>query len=195
MMRYRDLKKDILTKLELELPKKYSYHSIFHVKDVLNACIAIGRLEKVKSDDLILLKTAALFHDSGFIYGPANHEEKSCEIAREILPDYSYASHQIEKICGMIRATKIPQNPKNHLEEILADADLDYLGRDDFFEIATLLYQELLISGTIQNETEWNKLQVKFFENHHYFTKTSEKLRNKGKEKNLLSIKAKLHLL
>ena len=33
-------------------------------------------------------------------------------------------------------ATKIPQTPLTKLEEIICDADLDYLGREDFFEIS-----------------------------------------------------------
>lgn len=190
-MEYRAIKNVILQKLEKELPKKYFYHSIAHTKSVLNACIAIGRLERVKSQDLVLLKTAALFHDAGFISGPKDHEQRSCELAKEMLPQYDYSAGQIESICGMIMATKIPQSPKTHLEKVLADADLDYLGRPDFFQISDLLYRELLASGIVKNEQEWNLLQVKFFESHHYFTETSIKLRHKGKEKNLKLIKAK----
>lgn len=192
MMRYRDVKNFILEKLERELSAEYTYHSINHVEDVLNAAIAIGRLEKISPRDLTLLKTAALFHDAGFLEGPVNHEERSCEEAKKILPKYGYSSAEIDTICGMIRATRIPQSPNTHLEEILADADLDYLGRKDFFEISDLLYQEFLTTGVIHNENEWNRLQVKFFESHDYFTETSKKLRQKGKEKNLNKIKTKL---
>lgn len=191
-MKYGEVKNFILDKLRRELPSKYTYHSINHVEDVLNAAIAIGRLEKVNSEELTLLKTAALFHDSGFLEGPENHEERSCKKAKSILPEYGYSSVDIDTICGMIRATRIPQSPKTHLEEILADADLDYLGRDDFFEIADLLYKELQTTGVIRNEEEWNRLQIKFFESHDYFTETSKKLRQEGKEINLKKIKAKL---
>lgn len=191
-MQYPALKKFILHKLKTELPKEYTYHSLAHTKDVLNSSIALGRLENLKGKDLVLLKTAALLHDVGYIFGAKDHEEKSCEIAKELLPGYHYTERQIQKICGMIRATKIPQNPKNNTEKILADADLDYLGRDDFFEISDLLFQEFLAAGIVENEKEWNNIQVKFFESHHYFTDTSLKLRQKGKEKNLIEIKAKL---
>lgn len=192
MIQYGSLKKAILEKLHRELPAQYTYHSPAHIKDVLNASIAIGRLEKVTGKELTLLKTAALFHDSGFIFGSENHEKKSCEIVRDFLPEYGYAADDIERICGMIMATKIPQRPTNHLEEILADADLDYLGRSDFFEISELLYREFLEAEVVKNDKEWNRLQVKFFESHHYFTETSKKLRQKGKEQNLLRIKEKL---
>lgn len=191
-MKYKAIKKFILDKLINELPEYLSYHRIAHVKDVLQASIVIGRREKVNEEDLILLKTAALFHDSGFIYGSTEHEEKSCEIARKYLPDYDYTTGQIEKICGMIMATKLPQRPHNHLEEILADADLDYLGRDDFFIIGDRLFKELVILDIISSEEEWNQLQVNFFKSHQYFTETSKNLRETVKAEHLAIIKSKL---
>ena len=62
----------------------------------------------------------------------------------------------------MIMATKIPQSPRNGLEEIICDADLDYLGRDDFYEIGATLFEELKAYNVLQNEREWNRIQVKF---------------------------------
>ena len=64
-------------------------------------------------------------------------------MAREILPAYGLTRDQIDTICGMIMATRIPQSPSNQLERILCDADLDYLGRDDFYEIGGRLFEEL----------------------------------------------------
>lgn len=191
-MEYRPLKKAILAKLKRELPKEYTYHNLGHTKDVLNISIALGRLENLGSSDLTLLKTAALFHDAGYIFGAENHENRSCEIAKEFLPEYGYSDVEIQTVCTTIMATKIPQNPQNHLGEILADADLDYLGRSDFFKISELLYLEFLVSGKVQNEAEWNRIQIKFFEAHHYFTAASQKLRLEGKLKNLKEIKSKL---
>jgi predicted metal-dependent HD superfamily phosphohydrolase len=158
----------------------------------LDAAIFIAQQEAVNNEGLTLLKTAAVFHDSGFLVGAGDHEKSSCEIAGQYLPEYGYTSRQIEKICGMIMATKLPQTPHNHLEEILADADLDYLGRDDFFTIGNQLYDELAMFGIITNEDDWNRLQIKFFESHHYFTPTSIRLRQQKKQEHLAIIKSKL---
>ena len=49
-------------------------------------------------------------------------------MAKEELPKFGLSEKDIELICGMIMATKIPQNPKTKLEKIIADADLEYLG-------------------------------------------------------------------
>jgi uncharacterized protein len=191
-MQYEQAKEIILKKLENELPQHLSYHSVAHVKDVCNAASEIAASEGITGEDLTLLMTAALFHDSGFLFGAAEHEKKSCEIAKQYLPGLGYTDGQIERICGMIMATKIPQTPHNHLEEILADADLDYLGRDDFFTIGERLYEELAMFGIINNKDDWNRLQVRFLENHHFFTRTAIQSRKAKKEAHLTFIKSQL---
>lgn len=192
-MDYKSVKKTIIDKLKKELPEHLTYHSVSHVQDVMKAAEKIALSEKVNDEEMILIKTAALFHDTGFLFNPKDHEQKSCEIAMEYLPAYGYSEDQIHKIKGMIMATKIPQSPKNKLEEIIADADLDYLGRSDFFSIGDTLYQELKHFGVINNELDWNVLQEKFLQNHVYFTPTSIKKRTKKKLENLTLVKSKLN--
>ena len=92
----------------------------------------------------------------------------------------------------MIFVTEIPHQPKNKLEEIICDADLDYLGRDDFHEIADKLRKELREHGKIKSDRQWDEIQVSFLKQHKYFTKTAIKTRKKGKEKNLKEVLARL---
>lgn len=191
-MEFQHAKKFILHRLKKELPKHLSYHSVEHIKDVFNACKKIASSEGIKGEDLKLLLTAALFHDAGFLVQQKEHETISCEIVREHLPEFGYTNAQIEKICGMIMATRIPQTPNNKLEEILADADLDYLGRDDFFTIGNKLFDELSVYGMLSSEDEWNNLQIKFLEKHHYFTDTAIRLRKEQKDRHLAQIKSKV---
>lgn len=191
-MKFNTAKKFILNKLRNELPPGYSYHNLEHAIDVYDCCEDIAQNEGVEGDDLKLLLTAALFHDSGFIVQEKNHEEISCKIAQENLPNFGYNKTQIDQICKMIIATKIPQNPNNKLEEIIVDADLDYLGRDDFYSIGQRLFYELSMSMGITKK-EWDVIQVEFLENHKYFTQTSNQRRNEKKENYLKEIKAKLN--
>ena len=191
-MQLKEVKKMILAKQKKELPKHLSYHSIDHIKDVYNSSERLGKAENINSEDMTLLLTAALFHDSGFIESSKEHEELSCKIARQYLPQYNYNPIQIDNICGMIMSTKLPQTPLNILEEIICDADLDYLGRDDFFTIGDRLFAELSMYGIINNENDWNKLQISFLEKHHYFTKTSILLRQSKKDEHLYLLKQKI---
>lgn len=179
----------ILAKLRQGLPKERTYHCFSHTLDVYRTVVAIATEEGVQGEDLDLLRTAALYHDSGFLVQDIEHEEASCKLAREALPGFGYTPEQIERVCTMIMATKIPQQPKDLLSRILCDADLDYLGRADFFRIGSTLFSEFKHYGVVDNERAWNELQVRFLEKHQYFTDTSRTMREPVKMRHLREVK------
>jgi predicted metal-dependent HD superfamily phosphohydrolase len=189
-MNYHAAKAFILDKLARELSEKLTYHGLHHTLDVLKATKDLCIKETVTPQQAILLKTAALFHDSGFTISNKDHEELGCKIARSFLPQYNYSNEDIEQICGMIMATKIPQSPQNYLESILCDADLDYLGREDFYQIGNTLFEELKAYEILNNFESWNRLQVNFLEKHTFFTLTSRNRRNPQKRLYLYELKA-----
>lgn len=181
-MQFQKAKSYINGRLRKELPKHLTYHSVAHVKDVYKSAERLAAAEGVKGEDLKLLLTAVMYHDCGFMVQSKDHEKIGCDIVREHLPGFDYTLEQIERICGMIMATRIPQTPHNLLEEIIADADLDYLGRDDFWTIGNKLFEELQMYGIIQTEDEWNALQIRFLDQHHYFTDTAIQTRQPKKD-------------
>jgi uncharacterized protein len=185
----------IISKLRKEIPANLIYHNIEHTCDVYLATEIIAKQENISDNDLALLLTAALYHDSGFLVKAEGHEEESCRIAKEHLPLFGYTTTEIEAICGMIMATRLPQLPLTSLEKILADADLDYLGRDDFFKVGHRLFSEMELAGALGDEVEWNKLQVEFMEKHSYFTQSAINLRQAKKEANIEQIKKLLSKL
>lgn len=181
----------VLSDLLINLAPDLYYHCISHTVDVFISARKIAILEGIGEDDLELLLVAALFHDTGFLVKADGHEEISCQFAQDHLFRIGFNKNQIDLICGMIMATKIPQKPLNKLEEIIADADLDYLGRNDFFTIGDQLFNELQARKVVDNVFDWDQIQIKFLENHQYFTKTSQKSRATQKEKHLQLIKSK----
>jgi class 3 adenylate cyclase/predicted metal-dependent HD superfamily phosphohydrolase len=193
LMHFEQAKTYISNRLKKELPAHLLYHSTGHVQDVYDSAYAIAVEEQLPAGDIQLLLTAAMYHDSGFMIQSKDHERLSCEIAMANLPEFGYTPEQIETICGMIMATQVPQMPQNHLEQIICDADLDYLGRDDFYSIGSNLYKELQWYGVVKTEEEWDRLQVKFLEQHTYFTKTSIARRKPQKDKYLAELKKKLN--
>lgn len=178
--------------LEQRLSDNLYYHSIGHTKDVVKAVERLALLENVTDEGLFLLKSAASYHDAGFVEKYERNEEIGARMAEEVLPNFGYTEKHIEQIKELIYVTEIPHNPKNKLEEIICDADLDYLGRDDFHEIADRLRRELKEHGKIESDRQWDEIQVKFLTAHRYFTQTAIDTRRKKKLENLADIKARL---
>ncbi|MBN7809836.1 HD domain-containing protein [Algoriphagus sp. H41] len=181
--------RDILAKL----PQHLTYHNLGHTAYVLDQAIFLAMQSEVGEKDLELLKLAALFHDTGFIDNPKDHEEKGCKIAESYLSQ-DYSADKLDKIYGMILATKIPQSPKTHLENILADADLEYLGTELFDQIGHTLFQELKHFNPDFTEQAWDELQLVFMQKHHYHTEYCRIHREPKKQENLLKVKKRLGL-
>ncbi len=189
---YAKAERFIHTMLAKKLPKNLHYHSIWHTKDVTAAAERLALMEGIEDEGLFLLKSAASYHDAGFIETYDNNEPIGIQMAHDHLPKFGYSEQQIKRIEALIYATIFPHNPTNHLEEILCDADLDYLGRDDFWEISDKLRRELKEHGKINSDRKWDEIQVNFFNKHRYFTKSSIQLRQEKKDQHLKEIIARL---
>jgi predicted metal-dependent HD superfamily phosphohydrolase len=184
------LKSKVLAELDQHLDPRLTYHCRQHTEDVLQHTERIAIAENIiQPRMLLLMKTAALFHDTGFVDIYVGHEERSCEIMIKELKGFDFDDSEITLMTGMIMATKVPQSPKALHEMVLCDADLDYLGRDDFPVINKRLKNELLAFGFIKDLNEWNELQVNFLSKHRYFTNSSVELREPVKRSHLSSLR------
>ncbi len=181
LIQFTDIQELVLDKLERELPDYLFYHNVKHTVDVVTEVELIGWGEGCTDEEILLLKTAGLFHDAGHTVAYDDHEFHGAVIAREMLPKYNYTSEQIERICSVIMSTKLPPKPTNLLEEIICDSDLDYLGRSDFIPVSNTLFEELKAQNKMGSLNDWNKIQVKFISGHQYFTKTARSLREVNK--------------
>jgi class 3 adenylate cyclase/predicted metal-dependent HD superfamily phosphohydrolase len=180
----------ILNRLKSLLPENMTYHDLPHTLNVEKAALRYANLEGIKGNDLILLQTAVLFHDAGFIKQYEHNEEFATSMAESILPRFGYSEFQIDIVKDIILATKSNIEPKTILEEIMCDADHDYLGRPDYSSIAKKLRSELKDFGTEFSELEWIDFQLNFLENkHHYYTETAQNIRNHGKKARILDLK------
>ncbi len=180
----------ILHRLQNELSPSLCYHCIEHTLDVLEASRRLADSEKIDVEDRILLETASLYHDAGMLNQYKDHESASVLIARETLPGFGYTASDIDHICELIMVTQLPQRPYNHLEQIICDADLDYLGREDFFIHSFKLKLEWELYGVrVTTLAEWFDIQINFLSHHKYFTNSAILLRNDQKLKHLEEIK------
>lgn len=167
-----------------QFSKQLVYHNYQHILDVRKSAEIIGKKEGLTDHELLLVDTAALFHDIGFFKTYDNHEDESIMIVSNHLNEFGYSDQDVKLISQMIDSTKLPQNPQNHLDEILCDADLDNLGRDDFMEIFEQLYIEKK-SFYRFSKNEWYESTLAFIKTHRYFTQSAFDLRNAGLKKNI----------
>jgi len=184
--------------LKTSLPKDLCFHSINHTfGDVLLAAEYLTDSENLSDYQKYLLLIAVLFHDSGYSKVYKHNEVIGVEIARELLSDLDFSQEELDYIERIIIATEVnfqdgypQQNPNDDLlEKIMCDADLDNLGRDDFFDLSVLLIKELESQGSKIDIDIWWKNQYKFLVNHQYFTASQRNRRNEGKAKNILKVK------
>ena len=174
----------VVTMLDTGLSRALTYHNVNHTLDVAVQCLAIAKEEGIRHEQTLLeLQVAALYHDTGFLFTYDKHEERSCKIAIQQLPAFGITEKAIGNICELIMATKIPQEPANMLQNIICDADLDYLGREDFFETGNNLRLQLIENKLITCENDWIERQLEFLKAHQYFTKTSRQKREPVKAK------------
>ncbi len=181
---------ELLSYMENNWPEHLTYHTISHIIDVANVCdhyIEFYTIDKAIAD---LIRISAIGHDIGYLKTPVDHEEIGIIEIRPFLEPLLNA-RELELVFSMIRATKVPQNPKSFYEEVIADADLDYLGRKDYDVLSDGLYKEFLHYNVVSNEMDWLNIQINFLENHSYHTTFAKENRSHLKLEKLNELKQK----
>lgn len=184
----------LLETLERYLPANLTYHNVAHTIDVANVCDTYIQYYKIDPPIAKLIRIAAISHDLGYIISPDDHEEKGIKLAAQYLSG-KLLPQEIQIVNGLIRATKIPQQPNNFYEKIIADADLDYLGREDYDDLSQNLYKEFIVYNTVDTEEKWLDLQITFLEQHTFHTTFALEQRQPIKNLKLLLLKEKRNKL
>jgi len=168
------------------LTEAFRYHDIAHTfRVVLPAARRYARAERIDARDQGLVVVAAAMHDVGFVETYEGHEAAGARIAERTLAALKVDPAEIAAVTGMILATRLPQRPHTALERIVADADLDVLGRTDFLELNGRLREELALRGQVASDAEWFGRQVEFLLQHRYFTDSARRARGARKAVNL----------
>ena len=191
--RWEQVKAYVLKRLNIELPDDLRYHAIQHTfEDVLPAAERLAALAGLSEEDSLLLRVAAAYHDMGYIETYDKNEVIGARYARETLPQFGFTPQEVEIVAQAILATSFPQNPHTYLEQLLCDADLDNLGREDYFDIGRELWEELGSYGQELTRREWHERQIKLLTEHFYHTEVAQKLRAAGQQRNLEELRRRL---
>lgn len=185
---FAEINKLVCKKLQ-GLSQHLTYHDMAHTLDVVYHSERIAKEEGIENEnDIFLIKVAALYHDTGFLNVYSKHEQESCEIFLRDAKNFHFTKAEKEFVNRLIMATQLPQEPSNIFEMVICDADLDYLGRPDFFSIGDALRREFLHYGIVSSNEAWEKLQIKFLTAHQYHTQTSQRVREAEKQKHIASL-------
>lgn len=189
---FEKMRENILHRLKMDLPQTLSYHDINHTLSVEKAAIRLCELEHISPVDQLILRTAILYHDAGFIFQYTDNEQFAEKLVKTDLPHFAFADDEIERIIHIIRSTEKNAPPSSKLDQIMSDSDHDYFGREDYHKIANYLREELAIFGTTFHELEWIDFQLNYLEGKHQFlTESAKKLRNLEKTKRIVELKQK----
>jgi class 3 adenylate cyclase len=174
LLRLRDIEEEVLENMVKKLPANMYFHNQKNLIDIYNVVELLGRAENLNDEEMLLLKTAALLQDTGYIWSYDEHENYSISYTKEILSEYKYSGEQVEKICKLIDVTRNNRKPINLVEEVMLDAVMHYLGRADYLTLSENLYRELDERGKIHSTEEWIKMQTELLNSYHYYTKTAK---------------------
>lgn len=167
------------------LSASYVFHNPEHTAQTVAAAKTIGEGFRLNDRDMTVLLLATWFHDTGYSEGPDDHEERSCSHAERFLRG-KVSEQELTDILGCIRATKVPQNPKNVLEKIICDADLSHLGMESYWDRNSRLRQEFTLTrNKLMSDNEWVDFELEFMLTHEYHTVVAQELFNKRKGKHI----------
>lgn len=173
-----------------KLSSEYIYHDYLHSLRVVNAVNELIEGENITGQDAVHLKLAAWFHDSGYIYGAENHEEKSCEIFKDFIKENDFNDVSIDAVCHLILATKCNYLPQNLLEMCIKDADFYHFTLENYGDLCGLLKEELeTVSNKKMTDIEWCKQNLNVLtKQHYYFTDYAKKNWQPKKEQTIFTI-------
>lgn len=170
------LKKNILAMLEEKLPSCYHYHNVAHTVNVIENTGLLGKEAGLSERDQILLETAAVLHDCGYLEIYKNNEPKGAEFAKHILPQYGYDENDIMIIAGLILATSLNVEPETRLEKLMRDADVGYVGTDEFGRLAENLRREIEEVTCPVTDRQWYEFEQQYLQKFKFYTPEANKL-------------------
>ena len=173
--------------------EKHAFHNLDHTQDVVNAVHIIGQHSNLSADEMESAVVAAWLHDVGYANGSKNHEETSADRARELLENLGAPDRKVTEVTDAIRATKMPQQPRSLVAQVLCDADLFHLSTSACQEKSEMLRKEMKALGTKDLSAEESlNATLDFMRQHTYHTLYGKTVLEQNKQKNIKKLKKSL---
>lgn len=168
------------------LPATMYFHNLQHTQYVVDAAIEIAKQSGLNRDQTTIVKVAAWFHDTGYLYHYKGHEDTSMVIAGTFLVQHQYGNDFIQQVWDCIEATKVPQSPKNITQQVICDADMRHFAAETYRDFAEKLKREWVVHlDKRYTDVEWQDLNIYTLRHHQYFTDYGKTVLQALKQKNI----------
>lgn len=177
----------VTNKLASETSPNYLYHNLRHTQRVVNSTKELIGGEHINEKEKEILLLAAWFHDLGYTISYNNHEENSCDLAKDFLTEHKCPNQVIEQVCSLIMATVKEYEPQTVLEKIIRDADSSHFAVKNFMATSELLREELASVGIAQHSVvAWREENIRLLRTkHRFYTNYAQEHWQEGKDKNI----------
>lgn len=169
------------------------FHNLKHTQTVVERTKEIAGHYHVSEKEMLILYTAAWFHDTGHLFTDySKHEQMGVEIMKKFMAEHTDDKELIEEIEKCIMATKSPRDPKNELQKIICDADTYHLGTKDFKKTNKQMFEETSIKTGESDKLKFNIDTLKMLEDHKFYTDYCKDLLTERKQQNMKKLKDKI---
>jgi len=188
-LRLVDIEEFVFQTFETEVSSKLYFHNNRHTMEVYSLVELLGRAEGISEEELLMVRTAALMSDTGFLSDYNNHSVKSVEFAKENLSRFKYSENQIQQVIQLLQSNEKVNSNSPLAEKIMADAQTVYFGRVDFTLLAENFYKELSEMQLISSREAFINKMSKTLREHQYFTESAKRLKEIAIEEQLEQLK------
>jgi len=173
----------------------YTYHNWTHTVQVRDEALVLARQEGISNGELEIISLASLFHDIGFSETYSGHEEVGIRLIKEFLAKWNYPEEKLQKIIGLIEATKMNTRPRSKLEAIIKDADTSSLGKSYFQIYTNSLRKELnVVQNALISKKDWNRENLNFLDEHEYYSEAGKTRYSEMKAENRRLLKEEIDM-
>lgn len=172
------------------MPPEYEFHDLEHTLGVTRTAVQIGQAMGLGGQDLALLEIAALFHDTGYARGRADHEAHSADIAERFLERHGVAARDRARVRALIMATRMGRRPRGPAQEAIRDADSSKAGQADFIARSEKLRREIEhATGDSISRKTWRETNLAYLRAHRFHTAYARKRYGRQKSINLKALR------
>ena len=166
------------------------YHNLNHTKMVVGRTKEIAAHNQLVESDMMVVYVAAWFHDTGYLVAdPKVHEERSVELMKDFMQQFSLDQDVLNTISECIMATRYYTEPVNLLQQIIRDADTFHFGTKDFKAINNQVFKEFVLRKAAKSKLEWNRDTLVMLKRHKYYTAYCNELLTDRKMSNVKKLK------